>query len=76
MITSNTKFKIYDLFQKTWTATCMSATIICMATLLYETQKYIFFIKPLNTQEEEKLKNELLKEGRMLSENLQSTNYT
>ena len=68
------KTKIYDTVHKVWVVTCMAATVGSAGFLAYNVYNYFRFVKPVKKEMEERFKEDLLKEGRMLQDKATAIN--
>lgn len=65
---TKTKTKLYDVVQHSWVWTCIGVTLIGSAYISYELFLYFTKIRPIKKELEQRFKEELLKEGRMVKE--------
>lgn len=69
MLNRRAKNRIYDLAQQLWVSTCLAVTVTTTGFLGYQLWHYFLHVKPIKKEMEERFKEELLKEGRMIRDN-------
>lgn len=69
MLNGRAKNRLFDLAQQLWVSTCLAVTFASTGFLGYQLWHYYIHVKPIKKEVEERFKEELLKEGRMLRDN-------
>lgn len=62
------KIKLYDAIQHAWVWTCIGVTLVGSGYIGYEFFLYFTKVRPIKKELEQRYKEELLKEGRMMKD--------